>query len=392
MRTDRISLVLLLAVLAAAPAPAQSLSGDLAKIQGRWWARSQPAGGGRSVVTFMEVKGDVVTGTLESGDATSVGPVRLNESASPRTIDLVDTVVSSKVIKNFKMHDLFGIYETDGETLKVALNSGIVNSRWPTAFKVDSKVGIAVMTYHRGEPTPEPESMPKAAAKPAKPVKVERAASFPGATVLGIVDRKVHFRAGDGTEFVTGVIMEKIYDAQGKPFRNGLYFMWPGNLVDVPVVYSDSPVHADQIKEVRVVRGKSDKIVLEDVVAKSRGAGQVMPRPHVTYAADPDGAGQQYQGAVITGVEPMKVTLDVGGKTVDIGRTNRNTVAIDGQGNTMAIGQQARLLRVGNKVDVDVRPKRKPDDPTELPIIRSIRLLEGQLADPVQYLNSPAAR
>jgi hypothetical protein len=112
----------------------------------------------------------------------------------------------------------------------------------------------------------------------------------------------------------------------------------------------------------------------------------------VTYLPDMEGPGAVYHGAVIAKVEPMKVTLDVDGRLVEIGRTNANTVAINLEGQQMPVGQQARLLKVGNKVDVDVRPRRKPDNPNEMPIIRSIRLLEGQLADPVQYLNSPPVR
>ena len=373
----------------ASSAPAQTPGGDLARLQGHWWTRVYTAGGGRPILQFFDIQGDVVTGTNEDPDAKSVGRIRINESARPRTIDFVGTVVDTKPLKNIKMPDTFGIYETDGQTLKIALNSGILNSKRPTEFKFDYRVGISVVTYRRGEPTPEEAAMPKAAvAKPA--AKVERTASFPGATVEGIVDRKIHFRSADGRRVITGVRMERALDASGKPAR-GLDFIRPGNVVDVTVVYADRPGQLDQIKEIRLVRGQAERVVLENVAPIGRMNGAA-PKSRVTYLPDMEGPGAIYNAAVISKVEPMKVTLSVAGQSVEIGRTNKNTVATDLQGHQMPVGQQARLLKVGNKVDVDVRPKRNPNNPKEMPIIRSIRLLEGQLADPVQYLNSPPVR
>jgi uncharacterized protein (TIGR03067 family) len=395
MKTSRIG-ALALAVAAALPsaARAQAVSGDLAKIQGHWWTRFTPAGGARPIVQSMDINGDVISGTNDNGNTKSVGRIKLNESASLRTIDYVDTVVTNKTIGEIKMHDTFGIYETDGQTLKIALNSGILNSKRPTAFQFDYKLGISVLTWHRGEPTPE--EMPRAAAKAKaaeKPAHVERTASFPGATVEGIVDRKIHFRTADGKQFVTGVQMGRVLDAQGKPYQPGLYFMWPGNTVDVTVVYADKPNQLDQIKEVRLVRGKVERIVLENIAPTGRMNGAPASKKansRVTYLPPVEGAGATYKGALITKVHGPDYTLDVGGQTVQFhGGGDRSTESYDLQGSRLPVGYHQRLLKAGNKVDLEFRPKRNPNDPKESLVIRSIRLVEGKVGDPIQYLNSP---
>lgn len=394
MPTRPIASLLVAACLAAVPAEsrAQAVTGDLAKLQGRWWTRMYPVGGGRPALQFVEIKGDVITSTNEDPDARSVGRIKLNESARPRTIDYLDTVADTKPLKNIKVPNAFGIYETDGQTFKLAVNMGLINSKRPTEFKFDYRIGVSVLTYRRGEPTPE-EAMPKAAAKAVPPPKVERTASFQAATVEGIVDRKIHFRTTEGRRLITGVRMERVLDAAGKPAR-GLDLIVPGNVVDVTVVYADKPGQLDQIKEIRLVRGKTERIVLENIapIGGTNGPAAAKSNPRVRYLPDMEGPGAHYQGAVITRVEPMSVTIAVNGQSIVIGRTNANTVAINLEGQQMPVGQQARLLKVGNKVDLDIRPKRNPNNAREMPIIRSIRLLEGQLADPVQYLNSPPVR
>jgi uncharacterized protein (TIGR03067 family) len=391
MKTSRIGalgLAVAVAFVVAGPrsARAQAVSGDLAKIQGHWWTRFTPAGGGRPIVQFFDIQGDVVTGTNEDPDSKSVGRVKLNESASPKAIDFVGTVANTRPLKDIKMPDTFGIYETDGQTLKIALNTGILNSKRPTEFKFDYRNGVSVMIYRRGEPTPEETpaakaAMPRAAAKPAH---VERTASFPGATVEGIVDRKIHFRAADGREVVTGVRMERVLDAQGKPYPNGLYFMWPGNVVDVTVAYADRPNQLDQIKEVRLVRGKVERLVLENIAPTGRmgGAAKAGANSRVTYLPSTEGVGLTYQGAVITKVSGLTLVLDVGGRTIELnGGGNRDTVAFDQQGNRMPVGDHRRLLKAGNKVDLEFRPKRNPNDPNEGLFIRTIRLVEGKVGD-----------
>jgi uncharacterized protein (TIGR03067 family) len=366
----------------ATPAHSQTLSGDLAKIQGHWWAQVYPPNGAEPVLQFFDIKGEEVVGTNEDPDSRSVGKINLNESAKPRTIDFVGTFANTKPIKDIKMPDMFGIYETDGQTLKIALNSGILNSKRPTQFKVDFRAGISVVTYHRGEPTPEPAAVPRVAMPSAKPAKVEKTASFPGAKVEKIVDRKIHFRAADGRLVITGVRMDRALDASGKPAR-GLDFIRPGNVVDLTVIYADKPSQLDQIREIRLVGGKAERVVLENI-APTGAMANASPKSNgrVMYLADPDGPGAVYNGAVITKVEPLSVTLDVGGQFITIGRTNANTSATDLQGQALPARQASRVLKEGNRVNVDVRPKRNPNDPNEMPIIRSIRLLQGSLADP----------
>jgi uncharacterized protein (TIGR03067 family) len=297
---------------------AQSPESDLAKIQGHWWTRVYPPQGGKPILQFFDITGDEVVGTNEDPDSRSVGRIKINAAAQPRTIDFVGSVVHSKVFKDIKMPDMFGIYETDGQTLKIALNSGILNSKRPTMFKVDYRAGVSVVTYHRGEPTPEPAAMPKSAA--VKPAKVERTDRFPGVTVVGIVDRKIHFRTADGRGITTGVRMERSFDASGKPSR-GLDLIHPGNVVDVTVVYAEKPGQLDQIKEIRLISGKVDRVVLENV-ARTGAMNGAAPKSNrgARYLADPEGPGDLYNGAVITKVEPMRITLNVDGQSVTIGR------------------------------------------------------------------------
>jgi hypothetical protein len=58
---------------------------------------------------------------------------------------------------------------------------------------------------------------------------------------------------------------------------------------------------------------------------------------------------------------------------------NAATVALDLQGNRLRSPAEDRLLVIGNKVDIVLKP-RSPD-PRFLPFIVSMRLVEGQLAD-----------
>jgi hypothetical protein len=149
----------------------------------------------------------------------------------------------------------------------------------------------------------------------------------------------------------------------------------PGNVVDVTVALADRPKAMNRIQDIRLVRGKVEYVEFDRPTAAPRGPG----RPGMA----PPGA--SYKGAVITKVGPFKVTLDVSGETVVIGRTDFNTFATELKGNVLPAGQKQRLLRVGNTVDVELRPKREPDDPDETPAIRSIRLIKGELTGPVPW-------
>ena len=117
-------------------------SGDLARLQGRWWTKVVgPSGSGVEVINAIDVTGDRVTTSdvKHARDKTapaelklqSTGQLVLNESSSPKTIDFVNTKVSNAQLGEIKFPDFFGIYEIDGDTVKFCINNGIVTKTRP---------------------------------------------------------------------------------------------------------------------------------------------------------------------------------------------------------------------------------------------------------------------
>ena len=190
---------------------------------------------------------------------------------------------------------------------------------------------------------------------------------------MGFVGRDIHFRTAQGAVLVTGPDVPKAAGIQGQPVKHTLDVLVPGNIVDVTVALADRPRAANQIQDIHLVRGKVQYVEFDvPAVGKAQGRGGMKA----------GAGGASYKGAVITKVGPFKVTLDVKGETVVIGRTDFNAHAVDLKGNALRPVQKQRLLKVGNTVDVELRPKRDPDDPDEAPMIRSIRLIKGELTGP----------
>lgn len=107
------------------------ITGDLGKFQGSWTAK---AGENQEITVLMTVKGNTVTARLDHGDGNVTelkGEMRVNEQASPRTIDFFHFTKGDGEAAD----DNLGIYAFEDEKIKVCVG-GAGNER-PTEFKAD---------------------------------------------------------------------------------------------------------------------------------------------------------------------------------------------------------------------------------------------------------------
>ncbi len=110
--------------------PAETLAelkGDLARLQGEWTSEADAANG--TIVT-IEIKGKLITMT-QSGPGKSLhrsraASFRIDETATPKTLNFLDPNAPPG-------RDTLGIYELDGETLKIAI--GDPGTARPTEFR-----------------------------------------------------------------------------------------------------------------------------------------------------------------------------------------------------------------------------------------------------------------
>ncbi len=365
-----VPLLAALVTLLTAEARAQNVSGDLAAIQGRWWTRIPSPTGGPANVRYMDIYGDKATALDARGNVGSVSRVVLDESKTPKTIDFLDAVLNHPQRGQVKQPDTFGVYELDGDRFRFAVTAGGDLTRRPAAVVPDALKNVVVMSFRRGQPPAETAA--------ARVVTFERAIVFP------FLGQDAHFRTAQGEVLFTGSVVPRATDAEGRPVPRPIDVLVPGNIVDVTVQLADRPRGKHQIQEVRLVHGKVEHVALDapgpgagPAAASAKDAGRGMDEQP---GRDMGPRGASYKGAVITKVGPFRVTLNVRGKTVVIGRTNFETDAVDLKGNQLPPGQKQRLLKVGNTVDVEVRPKNNTNDPDETPPIRSIRLIKGELA------------
>jgi uncharacterized protein (TIGR03067 family) len=162
----------------------QEPTGDLARLQGRW-ATFVEYPGGKKAKVIMEFKGNLVTSSMGDVRDAKVEPnveapdsqmeVRVNEEATPKTIDFVNgkylKVEKGSLAEKFGVPDMMGIYELKGDTLHLAM--GPFSKKRLTTFKPEP--GVSVQTYTRGtepveevvKPTPKTTKAGKPAARPA---------------------------------------------------------------------------------------------------------------------------------------------------------------------------------------------------------------------------------
>src|SRR5262249_13224480 len=108
---------------------------------------------------FMEFAGDFGRGAL----------IKIDPAKNPKTIDWYteERIVENGVRREREVLTGVGIYELDGDTLKIArayaeqdapgLRQGARIPPRPADFKTDAKSPAAVVTYRRGEPPAVPD-------------------------------------------------------------------------------------------------------------------------------------------------------------------------------------------------------------------------------------------
>ena len=130
MRTALVACCLAaLAPLAARAADDPKPSGDLAKIQGRWTGMVGPE---KNVPLTLVIEGTKANASFTRPDGTDValkGKIKIDESKSPKQMDWTGFVRPD----GNDAEDNLGIYELDGDTLKVC-NGGPGNDR-PAKFE-----------------------------------------------------------------------------------------------------------------------------------------------------------------------------------------------------------------------------------------------------------------
>ncbi|MEX2112188.1 MAG: TIGR03067 domain-containing protein [Pirellulales bacterium] len=132
------ALVLLFAAMAHAGNTAQAGNIDDQQLQGKWIVKSFEYNGAevdRLKDAVREFSDSKYTLTPKSGDAIE-GSVTLDESKSPKTIDLD---VNGRILK--------GIYQLDGDTLKLCYN--LSSEDRPTEFVSKPDSGLIVVVHSR---------------------------------------------------------------------------------------------------------------------------------------------------------------------------------------------------------------------------------------------------
>ena len=350
-----------IATFGPATARGQAPRGDLARLQGVWHTRIKAPRTGGELTLVLVFQGDTIATTVGTGDgrtSRTVGQVKINESARPATIDFVGMTTGQ-----LEVPDSLGIFELNGDTLTICGGS---STRRPTRFRDSERDQIRVITYKRGEPT---AGAPRGQAGRGIVVRGSGANEvweIAGATVVK-PDRQglVSLKTQDGIDVHVRPAVGQAFAADGTALtrEQAARVLSEGNVLDV-VLKKDSQQGAHSLAKVRLVRD-----------APALAAPRQAPAIEV------------YRGAIVARVESTRVVLSVNGRFVDVGRTNRDTIALDLQGRQMPAGQQARLLKEGNKIDLVLWPR--GSDPRLLPTIREIHLVQGQLADIAQSLNVP---
>jgi uncharacterized protein (TIGR03067 family) len=123
-------------VLLFSPTLADEPAGDLKKMQGDWKSMTYIAEGKKwsakeRETVRLSVKGDA--GTFRLGMTTVHGTYKLDESAKPRTLDILLTSGPDKGKKKL------AIYEFKGDTWRICV--GPVGGKRPTAFASKSGSG-----------------------------------------------------------------------------------------------------------------------------------------------------------------------------------------------------------------------------------------------------------
>jgi uncharacterized protein (TIGR03067 family) len=155
-RTDRLGVGLCALVLAAVPGPLlaqdKKAVADLEKFQGKWeiltterGGESQTEMGPEAFRIFAEFKDDKFT--LSLGKKVSAkGTVKLDPATSPKTIDLVYEGNTDPTLRG---EVRLGIYEIDGDTLRMCCTDLYSKGPRPKEFKTAKGDKFSVQTFKR---------------------------------------------------------------------------------------------------------------------------------------------------------------------------------------------------------------------------------------------------
>jgi uncharacterized protein (TIGR03067 family) len=126
-------------LLTAADNPDDATKKDLAKLQGTWKVQSAQKGGkdvAADDLVFNELTFDGVKMTMiKDGKPTKDATIKIDPSKKPATVDVLD---GDKIVKR-------GLYDFDGETLKLAVTSKGDDRPTELASKPDSDVTVLVL-------------------------------------------------------------------------------------------------------------------------------------------------------------------------------------------------------------------------------------------------------
>jgi uncharacterized protein (TIGR03067 family) len=223
--------------------PAAVVEGDLALLQGSW--KSQAHGLNAEHET-MTIQGDAVLAVAKVGKAEIrfQSRIRIDETASPKAIDFLDSTVGSKTLP-----PSMGIYAFDGDTLKIH-RSGLRRAR-ASVFQDGAEQGVVSIWTRPGARRP-PAAKPAAASDSnKKPLK---------RAVVGKATKEYYqlFIDGEELRIYADEPHAMSFDASGKELerKSATKLLHEGNVVEVDF-FSKHPVHPYyMLSEIHLIEGE----------------------------------------------------------------------------------------------------------------------------------------
>lgn len=361
---------LLLVLAGAAEARAQRPTGDLGRLQGKWW--SQRSAANREITTVLVFEGDKVKMTTRGPgiESSSTNRVTLDEAARPKRIDFLhdeaegEAQVGDKKSKvKVDVGDVLGIYELGGGNLKVFFSPE--KGKRPASMNAKTPGWEHIAVYHRGDP-PASAAARKAMRREQAAADSTRPGEFRGATIDHVDGQHVTLVTADGARARVGAGIGEAFGLDGRKLARGdsARVLKPGNVVDVETRRSTRTGQLF-LASVRLVRG--------ELLPAGRPAAPATP-------AEPAVSDRPatYHKARILKVSNYQMLVEVGGQQVLLGSVTRATKAFDLKGKPIADGQAARLIWEGNVVDVVTDP---PTRGAAYASLREVRLVAGKVGE-----------
>jgi uncharacterized protein (TIGR03067 family) len=155
------AMMLMLAIYGAswaAAGEARPLSGDLARLQGKWEVR---AGDAKAIQVNLEVSGSDVDVLIETPQGLSIrakGRLKIDESTSPRKLDWVSFSCNDEQ----ELPEIAGIYKVEDDAFTIC-NGGFNGAR-PTEFKPGDGPLADVLVFRR--PAPDKATASRSSSRP----------------------------------------------------------------------------------------------------------------------------------------------------------------------------------------------------------------------------------